>query len=172
MQFNPEAMTYEVPKTADFPDGVINPYIEDKTRKMIMLQEFWKKSRITNYGLDHDVDLFAIEVIILDPEDHCYSAFISYPGYHYSYNATDFKPGQPNCIDVTKVYEDIFTTEDTQWFKGMSPDNKFWTWFENEEVKTEDSKLIHFMGIESTSEVFDGLYTMFSNIDAINKLIS
>ena len=108
MQFNPEAMTYEVPKTADFPNGVINPYIEDKTRKMITLQEFWKSSLNTDYGLNHDVDLFALEVTILDPDDDCHSVFISYPGYHYSYNETDFKPGQPNCIDPNKVYADIF----------------------------------------------------------------
>ena len=51
----------------------------------------------------------------------------------------------------------------------MSKCNKFFTFFENDDVISKDQ---HFMGIEATSEVFDGIYSIYSNIDAIEKVIS
>ena len=37
-------MTYDVPVTADYPDGLLNGAIENVAKKMIMLEEYWKKS--------------------------------------------------------------------------------------------------------------------------------
>ena len=51
----------------------------------------------------------------------------------------------------------------------MSPSNKFFTFFEYDDVS---EAVWHFMGIEATSEVFDGVLSTFSNIDAIEKVCS
>lgn len=160
-------MTYEVAKTDDFPDGVINAYIEDASKKMTMLEVNWKQGLITNQGPTHDIQLFAIDIVIVDPYDDCYSVYLSYPGYYYQYDDTDFKDGNPNCPDYTKIYENIFTDLETQWFPGMSPDNSFFTFFEDEEVKATSQM---FMGIETHSDKFKGVLEMFANIEVIKKL--
>ena len=66
---------------------------------MIMLEQYWKESLLTNFGPNHDINFYATDIVYVDPEDTCYSVYVSYPGTFYDFTSSDFKPDDPNCID-------------------------------------------------------------------------
>ena len=161
-------MTYDVPITSDYPNGLVNSAIENVARKMIMLEEYWKQSLFTHFGLDHDINFFATDIVYVDPVDTCYSVYVSYPSAFYDFEPSDFKPDDPNCIDYESAYSDVFTSDDTQWIEGLSNNTSFFTFLDTE-LEVEGSK--RFMGVETKSDVFIGAYEMFASMSVLKNLI-
>ena len=90
-------------------DGTLGPASEVFARQLSMFNLMWRRSIQMHMGFNQDVNPARIFAIYRDPENHCDSVVMTFPGQQVTFKESSYNDtANPNCLDLRAEYPNMW----------------------------------------------------------------